>query len=352
MPFNAQEERGLLGALRINKDLIDGNYLINLDSEDDDKFIIGCAGGIDTDVDIKFKKENIDDYLNNIIVVKLSIKGLKGGHSGVDINKSRANAIKMLAKILWKVNNKYSIYINSINGGNLPNAIPRESDSIFFVDNKDFSELKKFIDQIISEIQFSISNKEPKMEIIFEQIKDFKDKEILPKKVQEKLLHILYVIPNGPILYHPKIPNQVHTSTNLASIKTKNGLLKIITSQRSLHEISKRVIYEKIEALFKLADMNFIIIHPGDYPGWEPNFNSKLLAISKKTYKELFHDEPIIEVIHAGLETGILKKKLPNLEMISIGPTMESPHSPDERLKISSIEKFWNFLIKLLSSLN
>ncbi|MFX0187091.1 MAG: beta-Ala-His dipeptidase [Candidatus Hodarchaeota archaeon] len=350
--FTVEEERALLGALRINEDLIDGKYLINLDSEDDNKFIIGCAGGISTDVDIKFKYENIDESKNNVLPVKLFIKGLMGGHSGVDINKDRANALKLMGKILWKINNKYSIYINSINGGNLPNAIPREVYSIIFVNNDVVSELKVCIDQIISEIKFDISNREPNMEIIFEQLKDFPEKKILPKKVQEKLLHILYVIPNGPISYHPKFQNLVHTSTNLASIRTKNGLIKIITSQRSLQESSKRVIYEKIEALFKLANLNINIIHPADYPGWEPNFKSKLLTISKNIYMELFHKEPIIEVIHAGLETGILKKKFPDIEMISIGPTMVNSHSPDERLKIRSIEKFWNFLTKLLNNLS
>jgi len=349
--FTVNEETGLSGAIRINENFIDGSYLINLDSEDDNKFTIGCAGGIHTDADIKFKWENIDDYINNILSVKLTIKGLKGGHSGVDIHKNRENAIKKLAHILWKINNKYSIYLNSINGGNLPNAIPREAFSIFFIDNKDFSEIKKYSDQVISEIKSFISNSESHMEIKIKRLKEFQEKKILPKKIQEKLLHILYVIPSGPISYHPKIPELVYTSTNLASIRTNDGLIEIITSQRSLDENSKKVIYEKIETLFKLADININIAHPGDYPGWEPDFKSTLLTISKGIYKELFHKEPLVEVIHAGLETGILKKKFPDLEMISIGPTMANGHSPDERLKISSIEKFWIFIIKLLKNL-
>ena len=137
-----------------------------------------------------------------------------------------------------------------------------------------------------------------------------------------------------------------------AAIKTKDNLIKIINSQRSLQEPSKKDISEKIEVLFMLAELNINVIHPGDYPGWEPKFNSKLLSISKKVYKELFQEEPIIEIIHAGLETGILKRKFPNFEMISLGPTLKNPHSPDERLKIASIEKFWNFLIKLLKNLS
>ncbi len=190
------------------------------------------------------------------------------------------------------------------------------------------------------------------MKISIKQLKDLTDEKILPKKIQEKMLHILNVMPNGPVLLHPKIPNLVHTSTNLAAIKTKEGLIKIITSQRSIQETSKREISQKIESLFRLAEIDVNIAHPVDYPGWEPNLASKLLSISKDVYKELFQEEPNIEIIHAGLETGILKKKFPNFEMISIGPTMKNPHSPDERLKIASIEKFWNFLIRLLKTLS
>ena len=350
--FTVNEEKGLSGVFRIGDDFIDGDYLINLDSEDDDTITIGCAGGTQTVVDIKFKIENVSDHVKNLIALKINIKGLLGGHSGVDINKNRANSIKLLAKLLWKLNNKFSIYINSINGGNLSNAIPRESNSIFFINNIDFSEVNDFANQIISDLKEDIIENEPEMKISIKQLKDLTDEKILPKKIQEKMLHILSVMPNGPVLLHPKIPNLVHTSTNLASIKTKEGLIKIITSQRSIQESSRREISQKVESLFKLAEINLNIAHPVDYPGWEPDLASKLLSISKDVYIELFQEDPNIEIIHAGLETGILKKKFPQFEMISIGPTLKNPHSPDERLKIASIERFWNFLIKLLKNLS
>ena len=349
--FTVDEEKGLRGAFEIDEDLIDGNYLINLDSEDDDKFTVGCAGGINTTGEFKIIHENVNNYIEEAIPVKISIKGLIGGHSGVDIHRGRANAVKIIAEILWKINTKFSMQINSINGGNLSNAIPRESQSIFFINKTQFSKLIDFIEQTISEIKLIFSEIEPSMQILFEKINNFDGKNIWSEKVKEKLLHILYVIPNGPLSYHAKNHKLVHTSSNLASIKTTDDLIKILTSQRSLEEISKKAIYEKIGALFKLADMDVNLQHVGDYPGWEPNFNSKLLSVSKETYIELFNDNPEIEVIHAGLECGILKKKFPDMEMISIGPTMVGPHSPEERLNINSVKKVWNFLIKLINNL-
>ena len=350
--FTVNEERGLSGVFRIDDDFIDGDYLINLDSEEDDTFTIGCAGGIQTHADIKYKNQNINEHINNITAVKVNVKGLLGGHSGVDINKNRANSIKILVKILSKLNDNFSIYMNSINGGNLSNVIPREANSIFYVESTYFSDVRDFTHQIISEIKEEYSENEPEMNITITPLKESTDKKILPIIVQVRLLYILDKMPNGPISLHPKFSNLVHTSTNLAAIKTRVDLIKIITSQRSVEEKSKKEISERIESYLRSAEFDIDVVHPVDYPGWEPNFNSKLLSISKSVYKELFHGDPIIEMIHAGLETGILKKKFPNLEMISIGPTLKNPHSPDERLKIGSVEKFWIFLIKLIEKLS
>ena len=189
------------------------------------------------------------------------------------------------------------------------------------------------------------------MEIHLEELQGFNENRIIPKVIQNKLLHILYIMPNGPISWHPTTTGLVYTSTNLASITIKSDSIQIITSQRSLHEISKKIILEQVEALFKLADIDVDIQHKGDYPGWEPDFNSRLLNTSKNTYKELFHEEVAIRVVHAGLECGILKKKFSEMEFISIGPTIEGPHSPDERLKIDSVEKIWLLLVTLLKKI-
>ncbi|MFX1338166.1 MAG: beta-Ala-His dipeptidase [Promethearchaeota archaeon] len=351
MLFTVDEEVGLVGVFNIDKKLVEGNYLINLDSEEDDRFTIGCAGGINTIGEIKFKYISVKKYIKNAVPIKLSVSGLLGGHSGVDIHRDRANSIKIMSKVLWKVNNEYSICIHSINGGNRANAIPREAQAIVFVENNKVSELRTFIDQIIREIKLGIAKIEPNMVIKVDLLQDFENKFVFSEMLKNKLLHMLYVMPYGPISMHPKIPNLVYTSTNLASIKTHNEVISITTSQRSLHEISKKVIYEKIEALFKLTDLDIHISHNGNYPGWDPDFQAELLKKAKKTYKNLFKKDAIIQAIHAGLECGILKQHFPEIDMISLGPTVEGAHSPEERLKIQSVEKIWKFLIKLLNNL-
>jgi dipeptidase D len=349
--FTVNEERGLSGVFNIEDNFIEGKYLINFDTENDNKFVIGCAGGIYTDATFKFNPENIADYLDNKLAIKLTIKGLIGGHSGIDIHKGRGNALKLISRILWKTNNKFPLYLHSINGEHLHNAIAREAKSIFFIEKDIFTDLTNFVDQIIAEIKTEYSSVESNLEINIEVLEDPKDKEILPLNVMQKLLNILYEMPNGPILYHQDVPNLVHTSTNLASVITKNDIVKMITFQRSLSESSKHDLVEKFEGLFKSADLNINIQHSADFPGWEPILDSELLHKSKEIYANLFQEDPLVDVIHAGLETGILREKFPDLEMISFGPTNLNGHSPDERLNVKSVEKIWNFLKKLLKNL-
>ncbi|MBN1216633.1 MAG: beta-Ala-His dipeptidase [Candidatus Lokiarchaeota archaeon] len=348
--FTVQEEKGLSGAFNISDDFINSDYLINLDSEEDDKITIGSAGGINTigSINLNIKEKIRDDI--KLKPIKLSITNLNGGHSGIDINKGRGNALKIISKILWKINNRYGIYLNSILGGNLPNAIPREAESIFYVEEEKSNEIFLFIDQIISEIELGIKNIEKDMKIRYEELKNYNIENIYPKTTSDKLLNVLYVIPNGPISIHPKKHDLVYTSTNLASIKIKGQYLKIITSQRSLHHVSKKIISEKIQALFNLADINIDLI--GEYPGWIPNFESKLLKIVEKSYKELYKRDPIIQTIHAGLETGILSNIFPNIDIISLGPLILEGHSPNERLQINSVEKIWNLIITILNNFN
>ncbi len=351
MLFTIDEESGLVGAFNIQPGFVDGNYLINIDSEEDDTFTIGCAGGINTTGQIPINFEILPKNYEIFIPLKISITGLIGGHSGVDIHLGRANAIKILSKILWKLNNSYELYLNHIEGGNRANAIPREASAIFFIEKEQKERVFNLISQIKKELELGISKIEPSMNIIFGVLHDFNENKIFPKIIQDKLFHILYIMPNGPISWHPNTKDLVYTSTNLASIIIKTDCIEILTSQRSFHEISKRIILEQVEALFRLADINIDIQHKGDYPSWEPNFNSELLKICKEIYIGKFNQEPHVQAIHAGLECGILKKVFPEMEMISIGPTIEGPHSPDEKLKIDSIEKMWKFLIALLQKI-
>ncbi len=346
--FTVDEETGLVGAFEIDDDLISGNSLINLDSEEDDTFTIGCAGGVSTSATISIKREKLDLDMP----LKLSVFGLLGGHSGVDIHRGRGNAIKIISTILWKVYELFPIYINLISGGNRSNAIPREAHSIFWVSDEDLSQVNNMVERLSIEIKSRFSKIEPNLAIKIEMLGDYSDKNVISVEIVDNLLNILHEMPNGPISMHPSIQGLVNTSTNLASIKTKEDLIVIETSQRSLVENSKVSISKEIEKLFNSAEMDIKVQHFGDYPGWDPDFNSRLLKISKETYKELFNEEVIVQAIHAGLECGILKKKFPDVEMVSVGPSIVGPHSPDERLKIKSVEKIWTFLIKLLKNLD
>ncbi|TXT65922.1 MAG: Cytosol non-specific dipeptidase [Promethearchaeota archaeon] len=349
--FTVEEEKGLTGAFNIDPTFLRGDYLLNLDSEEDDTFTIGCAGGINTTGLIRLSYQKINEDSRRLRPIRLAISGLKGGHSGVDINKGRANAIKIISKILWKGNDQYHIYLTSLTGGNLPNAIPREAEALFYVEENSVDNVFSLLEQTKTEIELGISKVEPNMNIEFSEVEDMQKQKIFSQKITDKLLHLLYVMPNGPISYHSKNRDLVYTSTNLASIRMDSDILTIITSQRSLHEISKTIIQEKIIALFELADLDLEITHKGGYPGWQPNFDSELLKIAKNSYLNLFKEEPNVQTIHAGLETGIMKEKAPNLEMISLGPTVLGGHSPDEKLRINSVAKIWSLLIDLVQNI-
>jgi dipeptidase D len=349
--FTVNEEGGLVGAFNIRKDFVNGDYLINLDSEEDDRFTIGCAGGITTHGYIDLEFINVGKTIHKPIKHKLIIKGLQGGHSGVDINKERANAIKILVKILWRLNNEYPLEIQSLKGGNLHNAIPREAKCIFYSEKEHSEKIQKKKKEIKKEIIHQYKNNEPELDITFEERTEKPNDKVFISRIKNDLLNILYAIPHGPIKYHPNNPDLVHTSTNLAAVKVNDNKMEILTSQRSLENVTRRELYERIEALFKLSSLDIKIEYTQKYPGWSPNFDSKLLKIAKNSYKTLFDKEPIIQTIHAGLECGIIKESLQATEMISLGPEIKDAHSPDERLNIKSTHKIWKLLKKILKTI-
>ncbi|MFX1315315.1 MAG: beta-Ala-His dipeptidase [Promethearchaeota archaeon] len=350
--FTVDEEVGLKGAFGIDADLIEGDYLINIDSEEDNAFTIGCAGGIVTIFEIKKEIININLSEELLIPIKIFVTGLKGGHSGAEIHLGRANALKILSQLLWKLNENFLIHINSLDGGNRNNAIPREANAILFVKRDKFSDISTFIKNHIRDIKIVFNGIEPKMDVLITKVEDFVENKVLSDNFQEKILNILYLLPNGPHLMHPKIKDLVFASTNFAIIKTKNDNITITFHQRSMSEYFKYVIWERLKTLFKLSNFEIKIIVDSDYPGWTPNFNSKILALSKDAYKEVFKKEVQLKAIHAGLECGVLKKHFPEMEMISLGVNNVGAHSPDERLQVKSVEKIWNVLINVLKKLN
>jgi dipeptidase D len=272
--FTVDEERALTGASQISKDLIKGKYLLNLDSEEDDRFTIGCAGGRTFTVKIKREKTKINNTDSNLIPIKISVTGLVGGHSGGDIHKGRCNALKIVAQIIWKLNKKYKVHLNSLKGGNLSNAIPRECRAII---DSYIKKLKLNIQKLYNEI-------EPNFKISLEKLDAFTDDFVLIKEIQDKLLDLLYLMPNGPISLHPTSKGLVHTSSNLASIKTHEDFIEFQISQRSLTQYDKDVIHEKFTTLLKISGLEFNKNIDTEYPSWTPDFDSKITSISKSVY--------------------------------------------------------------------
>lgn len=348
--FTVREEYDMGGAKNIEPNLVDGNYLINLDSGQK-AITIGCTGGIGFHTRVKKKAVIIDRGQFNLQPITLSIFGLVGGHSG-RCNEGQAHAINILCQILWKLNKKYTLHLIKIHGGGAANAIPREANSIFLIKDNQFEEIKSFILENFSEIKKLYDGIEKNMNITIEKLEDSTNNEVLSKSVQDKLLDLLYIFPNGPLAFHPKINDLMFTSTNLGKIRTKEDHIKIRWLHRSLSKYYNNDIYERVLTLLELSGLEKENKYRGSYPPWEPNFNSKLLKIAQNTYKELFKEEVDIKIIHGGLEATLLIDKIPEIEAIAFGANSKGLHSPDERLEIKSVERTWIFLKHLLNKID
>ena len=342
--FTVDEETGLTGAFALKPGFFTGKTLLNLDSEDEGELFIGCAGGKDTVAALKYTNKKTP---GKQVALKILVSGLTGGHSGDDIHKGFANALKILTRFLWFVNQNYGLRLSKFEGGNLRNAIAREASATFVVTSelprKIIQEFEKFSANIKSE--FSVT--EPNITLTIELCD--KPQNVIDKKSQFRLLNALYGCPHGVIAWSQEMPGLVETSTNLASIKfiSKNKI-EVTTSQRSSVESAKNDIVNMVSSIFILAGFN--VKNSDGYPGWKPNTNSKILNISKTAYNKLFGKYPIVRAIHAGLECGLFLEKYPKLDMISFGPTLRGVHSPSERLQISTVQKFWDLLLEILKN--
>lgn len=342
--MTVDEETGLTGATNLEPAFITGKMLLNLDSEEDGAFYIGCAGGIDTVATFTVKQERAIPAWSSY---KLVVDGLKGGHSGLDIIHGRGNAIKILGRVLKKLDN-FEYRIASLSGGSLRNAIPRDAEAVLSMDKSHFEKANKVINDFQKKILKEYKSVDDRLRIRLE--KDDSDlNKVYTKKFSTSIIDVILALPNGVISMNHNIPGLVETSTNLATIKSFNGDLRIGTSQRSSSITQREYISESIASVFKLANAAIDI---GDgYPGWEPDLDSELLKVSKKVFNSLFGKEPEIKAIHAGLECGILETKNPGMEMISFGPTIQNAHSPTERVNIETVDKFYRLLKKLLEEL-
>lgn len=343
--FTVDEETGLTGANALGKDFLTGNLLINLDTEEEGEIYIGCAGGKGTKAYFKYKEK---DAPKKYFWVRLSVKGLRGGHSGSDIDKGLGNANKILTRFLYSLNRKkYGMILSEIAGGNLHNAIPREAYAIIGIKEKYKEEVRVKLNLFLSKVQEEYKHTDPGLDMQLESVQI--PSKVMNKSVTEKLILALYACPHGVIGMSRDIEGLVETSTNLASVKMlPNHLIEIGTSQRSSVNSQKEYVVNMVSSVFELAGAK--VTHSEGYPGWQPNTDSALLKLAEKAYQSLYNQDAKVKAIHAGLECGLFLEKYPNLDMISIGPDMTDVHSPQEKIKISSVSKFWDYLVRILET--
>jgi dipeptidase D len=339
--FTVDEETGLTGANNLEPGFVKGKVLLNMDSEEDGAFYVGCSGGIDTIATFNIQPQNTPAGSS---AFEILVTGLKGGHSGLDIITGRGNGIKILARALKEIES-LNFKLASIDGGSLRNAIPREADAVIYVDDKNIEKLKSTISDFEKNIFNEFKTVDAGVKVILKPSTKRYDK-VFEDSFTKKIVNTLLAVPHGVIAMSPDIQGLVETSTNLATIKADGNQIKIGTSQRSSVHSAKNYIAKSVNAVFSLAGAEIMV---GDgYPGWKPNLESKILKLSKKVFKELFNKEPEIKAIHAGLECGILESKNPGMDMISFGPTIVGAHSPDEKVNIETVEKFYRLLKGIL----
>jgi len=343
--FTADEETGLTGAKALQPGFFNGKILINLDSEDEGELFIGCAGGIDTVATMKYKHVATPE---GFLTLKIGVTGLLGGHSGDDIEKGRGNAIKILNRFLWQLSQKMVIHLSSFNGGNLRNAIAREAFANILIPFTKKEEVSIAFNIFRSEIENELSLNEPKIKFSLETTDQ--PNVVMDHFSQANLLNSLYACPHGILVMSSRMPGMVETSTNLASVRfIEENCIEITTSQRSDIESSRNDVASMVESVFKMVKAK--VTHGEGYPGWMPNPSSEVLQIVKASYRKLFHVDPVVRSIHAGLECGLFLEKFPGIDMISFGPTLRGVHSPDEKIHIGSVLKFWDLIIHVLANL-
>ena len=343
--FTVDEETGLTGAYALKKDFLRGKMLLNLDSEDEGQFFIGCAGGKNTEITIDFEEEDVP---KNSKAFRIMVKGLQGGHSGDDINRKRGNAIKILTRILHEATFAYDAELAFIDGGNLHNAIAREASAVLVMQSHLEDEFATYIRDFGQTVKKELKNSDPGVQI--EMVPAEMPSKVIDNYTQCDLVQALYACPHGVLSMDQDIEGFVETSTNLASVKQAGKQIRIVTSQRSSVESRKEDAANMVASVFELmgAEVEF-----GDgYPGWSPNGDSRLLKLMRQAYVNLFEKEPQVLVIHAGLECGLIGEKYPDMDMISYGPTLRGVHSPDEKLLIHTVQEVWDLTLEFIRLLD
>jgi dipeptidase D len=338
------EEAGMTGANALKPGLLKGDILLNLDSEDEGELYVGCAGGIDAN--IVFNYDEITTAKSDV-AFKLALTGLRGGHSGLDINLGRGNANKLLFRFLKYAVSEFDACLASIDGGNMRNAIPREAFAVVTIDGEDHDEFLESVAAFESILKNEYSSVEPSLKLTATPCE--LPEKVIHEMVQDDLINAVQGCPNGVIRMSADMPGLVETSTNLSIVKSHDGVIEVKCLIRSSVDSAKEDVCSSVESVFRLAGAR--VEFAGGYPGWKPDMGSSILKTMQNVYNQKWGKTPEVKAIHAGLECGILGSAYPHWDMISFGPTIRNPHSPDERVNIESVGKFWEYLLATLENI-
>ena len=343
--FTIDEETGMTGAMELDGSLISGDILLNLDTEEDDEIDIGCAGGVDITAEAEYDEE---DTPEGSLAYKITVKGLKGGHSGMDIHKGLGNANKIMNRLLYNGYEDFGLQISEIQGGSLRNAIPRESVANIIIAKLYQEAFEYDFGLLINEIKEELSTVEPDLTIEVESLENLPAK-VMPPMAQFYVVRGLYAAHNGVYKMSADFDDLVETSNNIAKVEVGNGKITIQCLTRSSVETSKYDLANALRAAFEL--MGCEVTLSGAYPGWTPNPNSGILKVAEEIYENQNNEKAKVVACHAGLECGILGSHFPEMDMISFGPTIRGAHSPDERVSVNSVQKYWKFVTEVLNNI-
>ena len=344
--FTIDEETGLTGAANLKPGFVQSKTLMNLDSEEEGELYVGCSGGKNT---IGFWKAVYESSPGKSVAVTVRVKGLKGGHSGLEIDKGRGNSLKIINRVLIALA-EIGARLASVEGGNKSNAIPREAEALVFVPAAKLSQAKKIVASCNAAVRAELSSVEPDLVVELEMKKGLKKGKVIKKQLQGLVLKTISGLPHGVIKMSADIAGLVETSTNVAIIRTEKNKITLTTSQRSSVASEIGEICQSVAAVFELGGAK--VVATEGYPGWKPNLGSPILKQAKTVYQALYGKEPAVKAIHAGLECGIIGEKYPGIDMVSFGPTLQAVHSPDEKIYIDTVDKFWKFLLGILRNVN
>lgn len=343
--FTIDEETGMTGAMGLEGGYLDAKIMLNLDTEDDDELTIGCAGGVNVNAQGTYKVKKIKKLGKTY---KIGVKGLTGGHSGMDIHKGRGNANKLMNRTLFELNKTIDMRIHAINGGGLRNALPRESFATVWVADAHVSTFLSMMNELATTLQQEYQTTDPNIEVEWAKVDGIST--VFGRKFQNKLLRSIYACPNGIYRMSPDIKDLVQTSNNLARVEVADGKYEILNLTRSSVDSEKNDEVAAIQSTFELLGAS--VSTEGDYPGWTPRPDAGIVSLMDNLYSEMFKEKAHVNACHAGLECGILGTNYPEMEMISFGPNIRGAHSPDEKVQISSVQKTWGFLLETLKRIN